>query len=227
MPHEVDHHAILARFADARGGDGNIFKDIDPARLAHIVVDMQNGFIEPGAPVEVPMARSIVDNINAISASVRASGGHNIFLRFTTPPDGRPSWSNFMVRMGREADGHREAFTPGAHLWQFWPTLEVRDGDSVIDKHRFSGFTPGTCRLHEELQARNIDTVLITGTLTNCCCESTARDAMQHNYRVLMVNDANAALSDEEHAATLHIMAMVFADLYSTDEVVNLLAKVE
>jgi ureidoacrylate peracid hydrolase len=70
---------------------------------------------------------------------------------------------------------------------------------------------------------QGIDTVLITGTLTNCCCESTARDAMQLNYRVLVAADANAALTDKEHAATLHVMAMVFADLYSTDEVVALL----
>jgi ureidoacrylate peracid hydrolase len=65
--------------------------------------------------------------------------------------------------------------------------------------------------------------VLITGTLTNCCCESTARDAMQFNYRVLFVADANAALTDAEHAATLHSMAFVFADLYDTEEVLPLL----
>lgn len=223
MPHAVDHRAILARFAPTRGGDGNIFQDIEPARLAHIVVDMQNGFMEEGAPVEVPMARTIVDNINRISAAIRAGGGHNVFLRYTTPPDGGPSWSNFMVRMGSKAQGHQEAFTPGAHYWQLWPALEVAANDTVIDKHRFSGFTPGTCMLHAVLQDRGIDTVLITGTLTNCCCESTARDAMQHNYRVLMAGDAMAALSDEEHAATLHNMAFVFADLYSTDEIVGLL----
>lgn len=223
MPHAVDHRDILARFAATRSGDGNIFHDIDPTRLAHIVVDMQNGFLEEGAPVEVPMARTIVDNINRISTAVRASGGHNVFLRYTTPPDGGPSWSNFMVRMGASAQGHQEAFTPGNHGWQLWPTLDVSEADTVIDKHRFSGFTPGTCTLNEALKAKGIDTVLITGTLTNCCCESTARDAMQHNYRVIMIADANAALSDEEHAATLHNMAFVFADLYSTDEVVDLL----
>jgi ureidoacrylate peracid hydrolase len=223
MPHAVDHHDILARFASSRGGDGNIFHDIDPKRLAHIVVDMQNGFMEEGAPVEVPMARTIVDNINRISAAVRSGGGHNLFLRYTTPPEGGPSWSNFMVRMGGNAKDHREAFTPGHHGWQLWPALDVQDSDTIIDKHRFSGFTPGTCTLNDALKAHEIDTVLITGTLTNCCCESTARDAMQHNYRVLMAADANAALSDNEHAATLHNMAFVFADLYDTDEVVGLL----
>ena len=225
MPHAVDHTEILARFATARNGDGNIFHDLNPHRLAHIIVDMQNGFMEEGAPVEVPVARSIVGNINRISAAVRDAGGLNIFMRYTTPPVQGPSWSNFMVRMGKDASTHREAFTPGAHYWQISADIDVQPDDVIVDKHRFSGFTPGTCSLNEVLQAHNIDTVLITGTLTNCCCESTARDAMQHNYRVLMAADANAALSDEEHAATLHTLAMIFADLHSTDEVISLLAK--
>ena len=223
MPHAVDHHAILDSLAATRGGVRNVFDDIDPRRLAHICVDMQNGFMEPGAPVEVPEARSIVDNINRISAAVRRAGGLNVFLRFTTPGD--ESWSNFARRMGLGAQPHRQAFTPGAHYHAFWPALDVRadEGDAIVDKHRFSGFTPGTSDLDRVLKAHGIDTVLITGTLTNCCCESTARDAMQLNYRVLIAADANAALSDEEHAATLRIMGFVFADLYSTDEVVTLL----
>ena len=52
MPHEVDHHAILDRYAEARGRVRNIYDTIDPARTAHLVVDMQNGFMEEGAPVE-------------------------------------------------------------------------------------------------------------------------------------------------------------------------------
>jgi ureidoacrylate peracid hydrolase len=227
MPHAVDHHAILDTLAATRGGVRNVFDDIDPKRLAHICVDMQYGFIEEGAPVEVPEARSIVANINRISAAVRAAGGTNVFLRFTTPSNAAQddaAWSNFTRRMGPAAAAtHRAAFTPGAHYWDFWDTLDVRPQDVVVDKHRFSGFTPGTSTLDAVLKARGIDTVLITGTLTNCCCESTARDAMQLNYRVLIAADANAALSDGEHAATLHIMAMIFADLYSADEVVALL----
>lgn len=222
MPHNVDHSAILDRVAAARGGKRNIFETIDPTRTAHLIIDMQNGFMEQGAPVEVPMAREVVANINRISAAMRASGGRNIFVRFTTPPEGGPSWSNFAVRMGEGAAPHRDAFMPGAHYWQLWPGLEVLEGDQIVEKHRFSAFTPGTSDLDQVLRAQGIDTVLITGTLTNCCCESTARDAMQNNYRVLIAADANAALTDAEHAATLHNMAFVFADLYSTEEIEGL-----
>ncbi|MEO6153424.1 MAG: isochorismatase family cysteine hydrolase [Croceibacterium sp.] len=224
MPHAVDHHAILDRLAATRGGMRNAFVDLDPARTAHLVVDMQNGFMEPGAPVEVPEARGIVGNVNAISRALRDAGGTNVFLRYTTS-DLNGSWSVFGRRMGPVATAaHMAAFMPDAHHHDFWPGLDVQSGDVVIDKSRFSAFT-GQSALHDELQARGIDTLVITGTLTNCCCETNARDAMQMNYRVIMVPDANAALSDDEHAATLHTLAMVFADLCDTAEVLAQLKK--
>ena len=223
MPHQVDHHAILDRLAATRGGVRNAFARIDPTRIAHLVIDLQNGFMEPGAPVEVPEARSIVGNVNRISAAVREAGGLNVFVRFTTPGEGDPAWPVFYERMGLAGDAHRAAFTPGAHHWQLWPELDVRPEDAVVEKCRFSAFTPGASGLDALLRGLGIDTVIVSGTLTNCCCESTARDAMQLNYRVLMAADANAALSDEAHAATLQILALVFADLHSTDELVELM----
>lgn len=223
MPHAVDHRAILDRLAATRGGVRNAFAAIDPLRTAHLVIDLQNGFMEPGAPVEVPEARSIVENVNRISAAVRQGGGLNVFVRYTTPGDGDPAWPVFYERMGMASAAHQAAFTPGAHYWQLWPELDVRPEDAVVEKCRFSAFTPGASGLDAMLRGLGIDTVIVTGTLTNCCCESTARDAMQLNYRVLLAADANAALSDEEHAATLQIMAMVFADLHSTDELVELM----
>ena len=85
MPHDIDHNAILDRLAATRGGVRNVFDRIDPARTAHLVIDMQNGFVEQGAPVEVPMARTIAGNINRISAAIRAAGGLNVFVQYTTP----------------------------------------------------------------------------------------------------------------------------------------------
>lgn len=222
MPHKVDHRAILAELAAERGG-GNVFATIDPATTAHLIVDMQNGFLEPGAPVEVPAARGVVDQINTISRAVRTAGGLNVFLRYTTPADWKTGWTVFWERMGVTAQAHRAAFTPGAHYHALWSGLDVADRDLVVDKHRFSAFTHGTCALPVILRERGIETVIISGTLTNCCCESTARDAMQHDYRVIMAADANAALSDEEHAATLKILAFVFADLRSSEELVEML----
>ncbi len=69
-----------------------------------------------------------------------------------------------------------------------------------------------------------MDTVIISGVLTNCCCESTARDAMQLNYKVVFVEDANAALTEAAHNGTLDNMAALFADVVSTKELVESLA---
>jgi ureidoacrylate peracid hydrolase len=65
---------------------------------------------------------------------------------------------------------------------------------------------------------------MIVGTLTNVCCESSARDAMMLNYRLLFVSDANAALSDAEHNATLGTILRVFGDVATTDEAIALLS---
>jgi len=224
MPHNIDHNTILSRHAEARGGVRNIWDEIDPAKTAHIIVDMQNGFVEEGAPVEVPAAREVVNEINRLSAAIRRAGGTNVFLRFTTPdPDGPAAWPVFAERMGDGIQAHRDAFMPGAHYWQLWPKMDVAEQDISVDKHRFSGFTPGTSTLDEELKSRGIDTLIISGTLTNCCCESTARDAMQMNYKVIVAADACAALTDEAHAGTLDSMALIFADLRSVDELEGML----
>jgi ureidoacrylate peracid hydrolase len=224
MPHAIDHDALVSRIAATRGGLRRVFDGFDPARTAHLCVDMQNGFVEQGAPVEVPEARSIVGNINRISAAIREAGGTNVFLRYTTSDlDG--AWSVFGKRMGIDlTTRHKAAFTPGDRYHDFWPELDVQPGDLVIDKQRFSAFTADASPLHAELQARGIDTLIVTGTLTNCCCETNARDAMQLNYRVEMVTDANAALSDAEHEATLYTLGFIFADLSTTDEVVAALS---
>ena len=96
----------------------------------------------------------------------------------------------------------------------------MQPSDWIVDKTRFSAFVPGACDLHERLRSAGIDTLIITGTLTNCCCESTARDAMQRDYRVIFVSDGNGALTDAEHNATLVNMVTLFADVMTTDEVV-------
>lgn len=224
MPHDVDHNTILDRLAATRGGVKNVFETLDPKRTAHVIIDMQNGFVEEGAPVEVPMARTISCNINRISAAVRASGGRNYFVRYTTPADIDESWQVMMSRLGSMAKTHREAFMPGAHYWQLWPELEVLEEDRLVAKGRFSAFTQGTSDLHSIMQADSIDTIVVSGTVTNVCCESTARDAMQRNYRVILATDANAALSNETHAGALESLAFAFADLRSTEELEQLLA---
>jgi ureidoacrylate peracid hydrolase len=227
--HKIALSAEVLKMIEAQRGTLHPFARIELQRTAHIVVDLQNGFMEPGAPVEVPVAREIVPNVNRISAAVRAHGGINIFLRMTVDSASRASWSNWFAHLNSQESGTSltQAFARNAHYWQLWPTLAVTDRDLKVDKYRFGAFVPGASDLHEILQRHRIDTLIISGTLTNCCCESTARDAMQMNYKIIFVADANAALSDAAHNATLENMAFLFGDVMSTAELLHCIAQAD
>lgn len=212
--------AALERIGGVRA-ERPMFPTPDPRRTALVVVDMQNGFLEPGAPVEVPVAREIVPAINRLAQALRAAGGTVFWLRFRTDARALASWTSFYRHMfdAPHREAMQAAFGPGCHHGELWPELDLRPEDRVLDKTRYSAFVPGTCNLHDELQAAGIDTLIVTGTLSNCCCESTTRDAMQRDYRVFFASDANATLSDAEHTATLGNMAMLFAEVLPTDAI--------
>jgi ureidoacrylate peracid hydrolase len=205
----------------------HVFSDIDSSRTAHIVVDLQNGFMAPGQPVEIPAAREIVPNVNRISAALRAAGGLVVYIQNTIDATAKETWSTWFTYMSGEKRlaSVEAAFADGSYGHSLWPGLEILPNDLKVKKTRFGAFVPGSSELHAILQARMIDTLIITGTATNVCCESTARDAMMMNYKVIFVSDGTATHSDEEHNATLGIMLAIFADVMSTDEVVACLSK--
>ena len=131
-----------------------------------------------------------------------------------------------MVRLFRrrpEAD-HAVRADPGFARLRTASDLDVRPEDAIVVKRRFSAFIQGSSDIDRHLRNAGIDTVIIVGTLTNICCESSARDAMMLNYRLVFVADANAALSDAEHNATLTSMLRVFGDVPTTNETIALLS---
>lgn len=226
--HKIDlPDFILARAKGLRGDRDVIFDRLDPARTAHIIVDLQNGFMREGAAVEVPMARAIVPAVNRITKALRDAGGLVVYLRYTHDAAEPQNWTAWYGEMLTDAASEelKEVFTPGHPDFELWSELDVQPGDWIVNKTRFSAFVPGTCDLDEMLRKKGIDTLIITGTLTNCCCESTARDANQRNYRTVFVTDGNATHTDYEHNATLANMATIFADLQSSDQVVEGVAR--
>jgi ureidoacrylate peracid hydrolase len=86
----------------------------------------------------------------------------------------------------------RQAFTPGDFGHALYPELDVAERDLRVRKTRFSALIQGSSDLDAMLRARGIETLIVVGTATNVCCESTARDAMMLNYKVFFVSDANA-----------------------------------
>ena len=225
--HKIDIPRHIIDRAMKRRGRLHIFEDIDPARTVHLVVDMQNGFMAPGEQGETPAARDIVANVNRISAALRAAGGAVAFVQNTFDAGTETAWS---VRFDYFSHPERRArslaaFAPGSFGHQLWPGLAVEPGDLKIWKRRFSPFVAGSSDLHDVLTGRGVDTLILTGTVTNACCESTARDAMMLNYKVIFVADGTAAHSDEEHNATLVNMLSNFADVMTADEVIACLAR--
>ena len=210
-----------------RRGRLNPFDGLDPARTALIVVDLQNGFMAPGQPAEIAPAREIVPNVNRLAAATRAAGGTVVWIQNTITPESEKSWSIYLGNFANEDWGlrMRRAFTPGDFGHALYPSLEVRPSDLTVRKTRFSAFVPGASELDSILRGRGINTLIVVGTATNVCCESTARDAMMLNYKIFFVSDANACRTDEEHNATLAILLVMFADVRSTDEMVNLLQR--
>ena len=217
---------VIGRVLERRGRL-NPFDGLDPARTALIVVDLQNGFMAPGQPAEIAPAREIVPNVNRLAAATRAAGGSVVWIQNTITPESEKSWSIYLGNFANEDWGlrMRRAFTPGDFGHALYPSLEVRPSDLTVRKTRFSAFVPGASELDSILRGRGINTLIVVGTATNVCCESTARDAMMLNYKVFFVSDANACRTDEEHNATLAILLVMFADVRSTDEMVNLLQR--
>ena len=216
--------AVVRRVTERRGGLG-VFGRLDSRRTAHIVVDLQNGFMAPGAVAELPIARDIVPNVNRISDAVRRAGGLVVFIQNTFDEIAVRTWPVFFNHFCSPARRVRmiEAFTPGSEGHALWPGLDVRPEDLKVRKRRFGAFAPGASDLHAILQDRGIDTLIVTGTASQVCCESTARDAMMLNYRVFFVADGNATFTDAEHNATLTSMAYTFCDVRDTASVLTLL----
>jgi len=195
---------------------------IDAARSALVVIDMQNYFVAEGFPLEVPVAREIVPNINRLATAMRDVGGLVVWIQ-TTATGGLERWGNHhRYTLSAEAARTRLAsLDEAAEGFKLYPTLEPAPADPRVKKITYSAFIAGSSDLDTLLRRRGIETVLIAGTVTNVCCESSARDAMMLDYRVIMVSDANAALTDEEHAATLNSFLVAFGDVMTSDDVIQ------
>jgi ureidoacrylate peracid hydrolase len=215
---------VEARATERRGGL-RVFESVVSKRTAHIVVDLQNGFMAPGQVAEIATAREIVPNVNRISEAVRRSGGLVVYIQNTFDEIAVRTWSTFFDHFCSPQRRARmiEAFSPGSHGHALWPGLVVAAEDLRVQKRRFGAFAPGASDLHAILQARDIDTLIVTGTASQVCCESTARDAMMLNYKVFFIADGNATFTDDEHNATLSAMAHTFCDVVDTETMIGLL----
>ena len=221
--HKID---IPRRIVDAcvsRRGSLRVFDSVDPSRAAVVVIDMQNAWVEPGiSPLEIPETRAIVENINRLARAAREAGCVVVWTQSTFPADWtHRMYEKFAPREWRDRivrDTAPDAFGHGISA-----RMDVAEEDVRIMKTRPSAFIQGSSNLEAELRARGRDTLIIAGTLTNACCESTARDAMALGFHNVMVSDGMATRSDEEHNAALTNLVQLVADIVTTDEAIALL----
>jgi ureidoacrylate peracid hydrolase len=207
-----------------RAGRLHWFDHIDARRTALLVIDMQTAFVAPGAPAEVPMARAIVSSINRLARELRARAVPVIWVvhaNTAAGPGGRTDWEVFFDHVVSSDTRARtvEALAPGRQT--IWHELERDASDIAVIKNRYSALIPGSSQLERILRNLGVDTLLIAGTKTNVCCESTARDAMMLDFKVVLVSDCCAALSDEEHRATLEVVIQQFGDVLTGAEAVE------
>ena len=210
---------VIDRVMEKRGRL-NVFDSFDPAKTAFLVVDMQNFFVDG-----VESCQAIIPEINRLAGVVRSAGGLVVWIVLTVAetPDGPSLWPVYHDNFFSEAKmkAHKAGLSRGSTGHALDAKLDVRDRDLISEKTRFSALVQGSSDLHERLQERGIENLLVGGTLTNMCCESTARDGMMIGYRVIMVEDCNASRNAEDHMAGLTTVYQSFADVRSADDVIR------
>jgi ureidoacrylate peracid hydrolase len=220
--HKIDiPQAIVDRVIRHRGC-AHVYDKFDPKKTALLVVDMQNAFMMPGVAHNLCReAVEIVPNINRLATAMRAAGGTVIWVISTFGEASLQNWPVLHEMAGPERTPSRiAALAEGSIGHKLWADLVVRPGDLTVVKTKYSAFIQGSSQIEQVLRDRGLDTILVTGTVTPVCCETTARDAMMLNFRSVLVTDGNAAMTDADHNASLIAFYLSFGDILSTDQIV-------
>lgn len=207
----------IGKMTRRRGGP-HAFARLFPGSTALVVIDMVNAFV-----ADSPAARAAVPVIERLSTSLRAAGGTVAWVM----PAPVSQWKSARVLEALWGADHvrrlDRAYRAGAPEAALADGLTVAAEDITVAKRGYSAFFPEACPLPGMLRDRGIDTVLIAGTLTNVCCDASARDAMQDGFRVVVVADANAARNEAEHEAALYNIARCFGDVRPARDLLPLL----
>lgn len=204
---------------EERRGHRHAFTSLDPTRTALVVIDLVAFFMD-----ENDYTRGIVPNVNALADALRRAGGT---VAWVVPAPWEPSAMKAELLGPRIEELYRNSGGTGTPRERVWAELASDDADLYVEKTASSAFFPGRCPLHELLQERGIDTVLITGTLANVCCEATARDASTLDYRTIMVADANAARRDQDLNATLYTVYRSYGDVRASTDLIALIEEAQ
>jgi nicotinamidase-related amidase len=218
------HRIRLPGWAVERGAVLNDFRALEAGRTALVNIDMQNAFLAADQVFGNAHARDVIPRVNKLSRAMRAAGAPVIWTRQTCtaePPLAPADWQYDAERPGVAAGV--AALLAGAPSHALYPEMDVAPSDIVLDKFRYGAFSCPAGALPDTLERLGIAMIVITGTLTNCCCDSTAREANMAGYKVIVVADATAAVTDAEHNAALLNLRLNFADVRRTMAVLDMI----
>lgn len=198
------------------------------ANPALVIVDMQNDFVREGAPMEVPDARKTIPQHQRLIEFCRTAGIPIIYTRFLAGPN-----RTLIYEWSPELEPPTLACQRGYKRYyaDIDKTLECVDvideiypqpSDYIIDKYGYGAFH--NTALDDTLRSLGVESLIITGTVTQICVEETARGAFHHGYKTTLVADAVSSYMPDLHAATLKNFAHKFGWVSTTDEVLAALS---
>ena len=191
-----------------------ILPTIDPPRMALLVIDMQEAFLEPSGVMYLPQGAAIVPSVARVAAFCRAAGMTVVWTRMSHERMRQGIYPElFPQHFNADGSPKLTRDTPG---YQIHADLGAVSGDVFVDKFAYSAFD-GT-ELEAVLRRAGCDTVVIAGIATNVCCESTARDAFAHGFRVITLSDATATGNEEVQVASLKTLGLAFGYVVSSEE---------
>jgi ureidoacrylate peracid hydrolase len=197
---------------------------IAPGRTALVIIDMQVDFAAPDgalglAGVDLGTVPAALANAERLAAAARAAGVPVVFVGLQTlPATDSPAWRERMRRRGGDADAESGLCRVGTAGAAFYGPQPQGD-ELVVAKTRYSAFAnPG---FDDWLRSQGLDTLVVCGLTTECCVDSTVRDAFHLDFHVFVAADACAAYDPALHTATLDILELNCAIVSPTAQIVT------
>lgn len=182
---------------------------------ALLVVDMQQFFLDEASPTFTCGGVAIIPTVKRLISAFRKAGRPVIFSRHVHHPGDLDVGIMGWWWEGKCLEGSPES--------EVHPELAPLPGEKVIFKHRYSAFY--NTDLETVLRCLKVEDIVVAGTMTNMCCESTARDAYYRDYRVFFLADGTGSITEEMHLASLLNLAFGFAYITTCDSILAQLTR--
>lgn len=219
------HRTSIPEFAVSRGQLVRPTFVVDGTKTAVIAIDFQRFFIDEDQPMGNAHARDILDNANRLHTAVRNAGGIVVFTQHSMGPQEELNSAGEPIATLPPQRKNQLALLPGSPAYDLHPALVRSEHDWKVVKFQSSPLHPqAATNLDDKLRKYGISTIIVSGLVTNGCCDCTARDAFQYGYNVTVATDATAAMTDEEHNASLLNLTLYYAHTRTVDEIIAALA---